>query len=829
MNLSKIIGKIINNSTKKKFFWSLLLVLLFTPKVMGKQNFIVDEIYFQGLQRISVKDASMILPIRKGDFITEEDIKNTIRALFSSRQFDDIQILRENNILILKVQERFLIASIKILGNKYLNTQIITQYLEREGIQEGALFNPYLWNLIEENLENYYYSNGKFTANIKVIVKLLRYHRVGLRIVFNEGKSSLINSINILGNYSFSDKKLKTYLIHQEMISWWKFLIMRRYYSRNKLIKNLKNLSIFYFSRGYGHFYIASTTVFFNPNTTSVDITIIIHEGLRYKINKIIIHNCNFIKKFNLKQKIFLKTGLRIYTEEWFNREKINNLENYLRIFLKQYGYVDPTINTHLVFNDISHSVQVWINIIQGKFSYINKIFFKGNYITDNLFLRHKIGQLEGIRYSEFLVNKSKNILQNTGYLEKINIFTHPVLETDNKVNLIYQLNEITTGALINLGSSYSSEKKLDYHILLHQKNWMGEGYKVNIAAIKNPYKIHAQMTLTNQIFTIKDIKVKKSIFYTNTFRNDNDNLFPEYKYSQKYYGFDENIAYPVWRSNYLNVGIGFIHNELSDISLPFIMWKNLYYLRKNYDLIDRNYPNIRDNNLSFQIGWQFLNLEEKEWSTYGNNTQLHEKFYFPLFFSPSSQIIFDTVQYIPFSVKINNKMIFLVQSHIGYTAGLINNTPSPVFFNFHVGGLSSLRGFKVNSVGPKITYYDLEQKSCKYNNQICVSQDYIGGNIMTIGSIEALIPFKSWLGFMHSSIFIDFGTVFNNKEFNQFLHQPYNLIEESDPNRILVSTGISFKWHSPLGSILLSYSQPLKNNNDDQIEKFQFSVGTNW
>ncbi|MEI4220406.1 MAG: outer membrane protein assembly factor BamA [Candidatus Dasytiphilus stammeri] len=828
MNLFKFIGKFINSKKKKKF--CIVLLLFFSPKVIGKDGFVVEELYFQGLHRITVKEASISLPIRSGDLITRQDISNTIRALFSSRQFNDIQILRVNNILILKVQERPLIASIKIYGNHHLSTKKIMKYLDQQGIQEGALFDPYLWTLIEENFEDYYYNNGEFTAHIKVIVKSLRHQRVGIRIVFSEGKSAIINNINILGNTSFSDKKLTGYLKRQENIFVWQWFVRKSQYERTRLIQALKHLSNFYLDRGYAHFYIASTQVFFTPQTQLVDVTIFLHEGKRYKINKVIIHCCDvIINQLKCHKQFLIKQGVGIRRGEWYKREKVFILESYLRKILKGYGYVWPTINTNLKFNDLNHSVQVWINVIGGQQYDIEKVFFKGNYITDNLFLRHKIGQFEGTRYNGNLIEYSRDLLESTGYFKSVNIIPTPVLETDDKVDLLYKFHEIKTAGIINFGVSYSTEGKVDYQTFLHQKNWLGEGYKVNFGGIKSNYKIHAEMTVTNPLFTIKNLKVSKYIYYTNIFRDYNETNFTEYKYSHRSYGFEENIAYPVWRRNFVNVGIGFNHNDISDISPQLTIWRYLSSLSKTPNLIYRLHTdNVSDNNLSFKLGLAYSNLLEKEFPKYGNDTQLNEKFYLPFSLAAYYQIIFDTVQYIPLSIKINNKMILLVQSHMGYSGEFGENNPS-LFLNFNVGGLSSLRGFKVYSVGPKITYYDTEEHFCGDDTQICSSHEGRGGNIMTIGSIELFMPLKSWLGFMRSSIFIDFGTVWDQKSSNLFSTQPYNIRDYSDPNRILVSTGISFKWNSPLGSILLSYSQPLKNNRDDRIEKFQFSLGTSW
>ena len=109
--------------SKLKSFKLFFLGIFLTINLSAFDEFLVSDIRIIGLQRVSIGSIFNVIPIGVGDKINTRKSSDITKSLFSTEQFDDIQIARDGNTLIISVVERPSISGIEISGNKALKTE----------------------------------------------------------------------------------------------------------------------------------------------------------------------------------------------------------------------------------------------------------------------------------------------------------------------------------------------------------------------------------------------------------------------------------------------------------------------------------------------------------------------------------------------------------------------------------------------------------------------------------------------------------------------------------------------------------------------------------
>ena len=277
-------------------FLSCLLVLSVLPAlavaqlapapVSGPQVFTVSDIRLEGLQRISATNVFALLNINVGDELTSFDFANIIRDIAASENFDDVELLREGNVLIIRLNERPTISDLQLDGNKLIPTEALLENMENAGLAIGQVFQPSTLDGMRLALQEQYVGQGRYGASVEAEVVEQARNRVALNININEGEASKIIHINVVGNTVFSDEELLDFF-ELNTSNWLSWLRKDDQYAREKIDGDIERLTSYYMDQGYINFEITSTQVSITPAKDEVYITINISEGNVYTINEV--------------------------------------------------------------------------------------------------------------------------------------------------------------------------------------------------------------------------------------------------------------------------------------------------------------------------------------------------------------------------------------------------------------------------------------------------------------------------------------------------------------------------------------------------------------
>ena len=812
----------------------LLLSIASVANAAPSSDFVVKDIRVEGLQRVALGAALTYLPVTVGDEMNSFRISQLIRSMYSSTHFENIQIFRDGNTLLVRVTERPTISNIEFEDNDDIKDEQLQGSLDDANLVVGEPLDRTVLTSIENGLKDFFYSIGKYNADVTAIITPLPRNRVDLKLLFEEGDSAKIRQINIVGNDTFSDPELLDLVELKFDTPWWDFLSETRY-QKQTLTGDMETITSYYKDRGYLRFGIDSTQVTMTPDKNGIYITLNVKEGEKYTISEV-----ELIGDL-LGYEDYIKLVLPLRSGELYNQAQVTYTEEFISNYLGRYGYAYPTVTTVPDINDEDKTVKLVLSVDPGKRIYVNRINFKGNIGTADEVLRQSVSQMEGSWLSNATLESSKNSLSRLTYMEDVDFETVRLPGEEDKVDVNFTVKEQPSGAF-NAGIGYGDRTKLSLNAGIQQDNFLGTGKRIAFNVSTVSYQKSVQLSYTDPYFTIDGISLGGSISYSE-FDGSSANLI---QYNSKQFSVGGNIGYPINQFNRINFGLTYSTVELFQRQ-PFVQTT-----RFNNQFVDPNNPDAAINYDSFlgSVAWSRSTLNRGVFPTAGSSQRASFSMT-----TPNSDVNYfkteiDGKWYFPLSR--NQRWSFLARLKMGYGNGYGDvdgiDQILPFTQHFTAGGSDSLRGFENNTVGPRGLQVIPNQVVVDPNgnvilggsdsDSISISGRSLGGNAMVLGGLELIVPTPfveaDFDNSVRTSIFIDAGNVWDTEfDYDRYKsleqikrYTDDNLIDYSDPTLYRASGGVSVQWLSPMGPMVFSFSKPIRKRDGDDSKFFTFNIG---
>ncbi len=725
---------------------------------VGNPAPIVRTIEVKGTQRIEPDVIFMRIRTKEGDRLSRKRIAEDIHTIMATGYFRKVDVeslpVPGGVKIVYHVEERPMIREVRYEGVKEL---------EEDDLKKVVTIKPNTFLNIGELKENVekirklYANEGYPRAKVTYVAEPDENNQVNVVFKVQENEEIKVRRVLFLGNTRFSDKKLSS-ILQTKKKSLLSFITSAGSYKEDVLKDDVTRLTLWYLDHGYLEFNAKP------PLTLSTEkgmyIFFIVEEGQQYTVKSVRWENAT-------KQEESILAGLQtLLPGQIFSRRKLQNDITAMTDYYADQGYAFAEIVPLYYPDETSRTVAVVYRVQKGQKYYVGDIRISGNTKTRDKVIRREMALIEGDLYSSSMLKFSKSEIQRLGYFDNVNINTEPGSEP-NLLDVVVSVKEGQTGTLSG-GAGFSSTDQFILMANITQSNLFGRGQVLSLNAEIGGTRQNFSLSFTEP--WLFDIPLSAGFDVFNTERDYQD-------FTRKSLGGAVRFGYQLRQFVRGNVMYKYEDVEVKDVSeLASITLRAEEGRSTVSSLTFSVVHNTLDNPMFPMKGFMNIATAEIAGTFLGGNTDF-------------VKLQVDAGAYIP----VIWGTTFHLRARAGWGDG-IGGDQLPVFERYFVGGISTVRGYDVRSLGPE------------------VDDVLIGGNKELIFNAEYIFPIAPSLK-LRGLFFFDAGNAFSEDESIKL-------------KNLRFSAGGGFRWFSPMGPLTFVLGFPLDRQEGEDKSAVQFSVG---
>jgi len=744
----------------------LLLAVLFSFSVSAQEPEKIIKINITGNEKIDTGFIMNSIKIKENEPYNLDKIRDDMKNIYKTGFFNDVQIdvqdTEKGKVVTFVVIERLPVKAIFISGNKKIKTADLKDKLK---VKTGSVLNIEKIKESMYEIRKHYASQGYYAANVSYEIDYENDYEATLKFLIDEPEKAFVKKISFTGNKIFKENLLKGYMSTKEkgILSWF---TNSGVLDEDVLNDDRKNIEAFYSDNGYVRAKVEIPVIKISDNKKSIEITIPIEEGNLYKIGSLDFNGDVLLSNEEMLSKMKGKPG-SIFKSSVFHKDVLTITDIY-----QDKGYAFCDVSPQTMINDDTRNVDITFNISKGREIFFHRINILGNTRTRDKVIRRELKLAEGDRFSATNINKSKKRLKNTTFFKETDF---KIVKTDepDKVNLDIAVEEKPTGTL-NLGIGYSTYDRVILTGSISQDNFLGTGRKLSLVASLGAFTQEFQFSyLEPYIF---DLNMAAGINLFNYKR-----IMDTYDYKKQ--GGSISLIRPLTDDVKGSIRYRLENVDVSNIdasATSYIVQQAGTKLTSSFTFALSK--NTIDDILNPHVGVNSEASLEVAGGPFGGDNSFYRAVVF-------------YGQYIPAGFWDSE---FFIKGTVG-TIRPYGGKKIPVYENFFIGGLNTVRGFKYGEAGPKDT-----------------DDEVIGGRNALYFNTEWIFPIYKPVG-LKGVIFYDAGAGFDDSK--GFMLQDY----------MKASAGFGIRWFSPIGPIRLEIGFNLFPKNGERGNVFDFAVGTQY
>jgi len=818
----------------------------------------VDSIEVQGNRRVETSTIRSYFKPGPNGKLDQGHIDDGLKGLIETGLFQDVKINQAGGRIVVSVIENPVIGRVVFEGNKKIKDEQLSSEVQSK--PRGTLSRPMVQS-DAQRIADIYRHAGRYDVTVVPEIIEQPNNRVDLIFTVNEGKKTGINSIEFVGNTTYSSYRLKDVIKTHES-NLLSFLGGNDVYDPDRIEADRDLIRRYYLKHGFADVQVVAALTEYDPDKKGFLVTFKIEEGQQYRVATV-----NFESSIPGLVGTALAPYSRVSVGSLYNAEALEKSVEEMQIEASRRGYAFAIVKPRGDRNFESHTVSITFAIDEGPRTYIERINVRGNTRTRDYVIRREFDISEGDAYNRALVDRAERRLKNLDFFKSVKITTEPGSSSD-RVILNVDLEEKSTGDF-SVSGGYSTTDGPLAEVSVSERNLLGRGLfgKVSVTygefargvslSFVDPYLLDYRIGLGLDTYYREQLPNAYISYQTKTIGFSPRiglSLREDMAVQLRYSIYQQDVSLPSFLNN--------CNNNPNNPTLAFNPSPAFANTTAGQALIQQLIPGGVDpsgtglwcyadgeaslpvrkelaagQTLTSAVGYSF------DYNTLDNNK------------NPTDGLLFDwkqdfagvggDVTYLKSAadLKYYTPMVADIVALVHLQGGImtqVGNNQIRMLDQFQMGP-NLVRGFAPNGIGPR----DINPFG---------TQDALGGTQYWGASMEFQMPFwflPKELG-MKGAVYADAGWLGDYKGPTDWVAtgevntpgciRPVNngaafpaspgtcLGLQYDPQNIVrTAVGVGLIWQSPFGPLRFDYAIPLTKGPHDIVQQFKFGGGTSF